>query len=170
MLIRDERPDDASRITQIQYAAFTGHPLHPPGAEPVEQRIVEDLRASGALTLSLLAELDAEAVGHVALSPAIVGKEPSGWFLLGPIGVLPRFQGRGAGSGLVREALRRMRAQRAKGVVLVGDPGFYARFGFTTAQGLAYPGVPDQFVLAVRLGDTAPTGEILAHRAFALGA
>lgn len=170
MLIRDERPDDASRITHIQYAAFTGHPLHPPGAEPVEQRIVEDLRASGALTLSLLAEVEGEAVGHVALSPAVVGQEQNGWFLLGPIGVLPRFQGRGIGSALVHEALRRMCTLHAKGIALVGDPGFYARFGFTSVQGLAYPGVPDQFVLAVRLGDTPPHGEIIAHRAFALGA
>ncbi len=178
MLIRDERPDDASRITQIQYAAFTNHPLNPPGAEPVEHRIVEGLRASGALTLSLLAEIDGQtirqtvgqAVGHVALSPAVVGQEKRGWHLLGPIGVLPRFQGRGTGSALVHEALRRMRALGAKGVVLVGDPGFYARFGFEAVQGLAYPGVPDQFVLAVRLGDTVPQGEILAHRAFALGA
>jgi putative acetyltransferase len=174
MLIRDERAADASRITQIQYAAFTNHPHHPPGAEPVEQRIVVDLRASGALTLSLLAEVDrqtmGQAVGHVALSPAIVGREPTGWFLLGPIGVLPRFQGKGTGSALVHEALRRMRALGAKGVVLVGDPGFYARFGFEAVQGLIYPGVPDQFVLAVRLGDTAPQGEIIAHRAFAQSA
>jgi len=84
--------------------------------------------------------------------------------------VLPRFQGQGIGSALVREALRRMRTLGAKGVVLEGDPGFYARFGFETVQGLAYPGTPDQYVLAVCLGDTAPQGEIIAHRAFALDA
>lgn len=170
MLIRDERPDDVSRISQIHFSAFTGHPLHPPGSEPVEHRIVEALRASGVLALSLLAEIDGEGVGHVALSPAAVGREAAGWLLLGPIGVLPRFQGRGTGSALVRECLERSRAQAARGVVLVGDTGFYARFGFAAVPGLTYPGVPDRYVLAVRLDGAVPQGEIIAHSAFALGA
>jgi len=166
MLIRDERSDDWLRISQIQYAAFKGHPMHPPGAEPVEHRIVERLRASGALALSLLAERDGEALGHIALSPAVVGEERFGWFLLGPVGVLPRFQGQGIGSALVRESLRRMRDAKAAGIALVGDPGFYLRFGFRNVRGLRYEGVPDQYVLATRFGDKAPGGAILAHEAF----
>ncbi len=166
MRIRDERPDDISRISRIHYAAFTGHPVHAPGAEPFEHRIVERLRASGALTLSLLAEVDGEAVGHTALSPAVVGDDRAGWFLVGPIGVLPPFQGRGTGSALVRETLRRMRDAGALGIVLVGDPGFYTRFGFTNVRGLIYRGVPDRYVLAVGLAGTSPAGEILAHAAF----
>jgi putative acetyltransferase len=39
MRIRDERPDDISRISRIHYAAFIGHPVHTPGAEPFEHRI-----------------------------------------------------------------------------------------------------------------------------------
>ncbi|WP_342662371.1 N-acetyltransferase [Desulfovibrio aminophilus] len=122
MFIRDERPDDVSRISRIQYDAFKNHPVHAPGAEPTEHRIVERLRASGRLTLSLLAEAGDEAVGHVALSPAVVGAAREGWFLLGPVGVSPHFQGQGIGSALVRAALRRMREVRADGVVLVGGP------------------------------------------------
>ncbi len=140
--------------------------MHPPGAEPVEHRIVARLRASGSLALSLLAEVGGEAVGHIALSPAVVGETRNGWFLLGPVGVLPPFQGQGIGSALVRESLRRMREARAAGIVLVGDPGFYARFGFGNVQGLIWPGVPDQYVLAACFGDTLPTGEIIAHQAF----
>ncbi|WP_027191407.1 GNAT family N-acetyltransferase [Fundidesulfovibrio putealis] len=166
MLIRDERPEDVSRISQIHYAAFKGHPVHPPGSEPVEHRIVASLRASGSLTLSLLAEVEGEAVGHIALSPAVVGGDSDGWFLLGPVGVLPGLQGRGIGSGLVRESLRQMRDMGAVGVVLVGDPGFYTRFGFVSVPGLIYPGVPDQYVLAARFADTTPNGDIVAHKAF----
>lgn len=166
MLIRDEQPDDAFRISQIQYAAFKGHPVHAPGAEPFEHRLVERLRASGALTLSLLAHVGGEAVGHSALSPAVVGEARGGWFLLGPVGVLPRRQGQGTGSALVLESLRRMRDRGAAGIVLVGDPGFYARFGFGAARGLVYRGVPDQYVLAACFVGKAPAGEILAHEAF----
>ncbi|NMC49993.1 MAG: N-acetyltransferase, partial [Desulfovibrio sp.] len=151
MRIRDERPDDMSRISRIHYTAFTRHPVHAPGAEPFEHHIVERLRASGALVLSLFAEVGGEAVGHIALSPAAVGDDHAGWFLLGPVGVLPSFQGRGIGSTLVRESLWRMRDAGASGIVLVGDPRFYARFGFRNARGLVYQGVPDRYVLAADL-------------------
>ncbi len=168
MLIRNERPDDVSRIATIHTTAFKGHPAHAPGAEPTEQLIVEHLRASGALTLSLLVETNGEAVGHVALSPASVGEEHSGWLLLGPVGVLPPMQGRGRGTALLREALKRSRKAGARGIVLVGDPGFYARFGFAAAPGLSYPGVPGQYVLALCFSGAAPRGEIAAHEAFRL--
>ncbi len=134
MHIRDERPgneQDCRIITRIEYTAFKGHPMHAPGAEPTEHLIVERLRASGNLTLSLLAEVDGEPVGHVALSPVVVGADHIGWYLLGPVGVLPPMQGRGIGSALIREALRRMRKAGALGVVLVGDPA--------TTPGLASP-------------------------------
>ena len=166
MQIRHERPDDASRIAEIQYAAFKGHPMHPPGAGPFEHHIVERLRASGALALSLLAEVRGEAVGHVALSPAAVGEDREGWFLLGPVGVLPELQKQGVGSALVREALGMMRRAGVSGVVLVGAPGFYSRFGFASLPGLEYPGVPGQYVLAVLFGGTPPRGGIVAHKAF----
>jgi|GEM_PF-14970 ribosome biogenesis GTPase len=166
MLIRNQRTDDALVISQIHYAAFKGHPLHAPGAEPFEHLIVEHLRAAGALSLSLLAEVGGEAVGHIALSPAVVGEEQNGWFLLGPIGILPRHQGQGMGSALVCEALRRMRDLGAAGIVLVGEPGFYSRLGFGNVRGLVYHGVPNQYVLATCFGDKAPKGEIIAHEAF----
>ena len=166
MLLRDERADDAPRIAHIHSTAFTNHPAHAPGAAPVEHRIVEILRAEAALSLSLLAEIDGQAVGHLALSPAAVGACPSGWYLLGPLGVLPPFQGRGIGSALVREALRRLRAQGAGGIVLVGDPGYYERFGFTNLPGIVYPGVPARYVLGLCLGTGQPEGAIAAHAAF----
>jgi len=109
-------------------------------------------------------------VGHVALSPAVVGDDLDGWHLLGPVGVLPRLQGQGIGSGLVRESLRQIRGIGATGVVLVGDPGFYTRFGFVSVPGLIYPGVPGQYVLAACFGGKAPQGEILAHKAFGMTA
>jgi putative acetyltransferase len=166
MQIREERPDDVSRIAHIQYVAFTGHPLHAKGAQPVEHRIVERLRAAHALTLSLLAEVGKEAVGHIALSPAIVGEARSGWFLLGPVGVLPENRSMGVGAALVRASLERMCDMGAAGVVLVGDPGFYVRLGFANVPGLVYQGVPDRFVLAACFRDAIPQGGIIAHEAF----
>ena len=68
MQIRKELPNDIERISQIHYAAFKGHPTHKPGAEPVEHLIVERLRASNALSLSLMAEESQEAVGNIVFS------------------------------------------------------------------------------------------------------
>lgn len=170
MNIRIEQPGDTGRITEIHYAAFKDHPMHVPGAEPTEQRIVEVLRESNALSLSLLAEKDAQSVGHIAYSPAIVGQSDSGWFLLGPVGVLPEHQGRGIGSALIRESLRQLRDSGAAGVVLVGDPAFYERFGFKTMEGVSYPDVPDQFVMALSLSGHKPQGAIIAHEAFMVSA
>jgi putative acetyltransferase len=166
MNIRTERASDITTISNLHYAAFKDHPQHPPGAQPIEHLIVERLRACGDLTLSLVAEEDSAVTGHIAISPATVGDNARGWFLLGPVGVLPHRQGQGIGSALVREAADRMRRHGAAGIVLVGDPGFYTRLGFKNYPGLTYAGVPPQYVLAVQLRDAAPCGEIIAHAAF----
>ena len=67
---------------------------------------------------------------------------------------------------LVLSGLEELRARQAAGCVLVGDPGFYKRFGFDVRPGLVHQGVPNEFVLGLSLGDKAPIGEIKAHRAF----
>ena len=94
------------------------------------------LRASGRATLSLVAVLDGQVVGHVLFSPVTMEHSPpdSRWVALGPIGVLPPFQDRGVGSRLVREGLDVCRSQGCDGVVLMGEPGYYERFGFVRAS------------------------------------
>jgi putative acetyltransferase len=180
--IRPEESWECEAISRIEYAAFLNHPMHPPGAEPTEHLIVERLRAAGDLALSLVAEDEAgdrigekdgcgagsesTLVGHLALSPATVGEDQDGWYLLGPVGVLPARQRQGIGSALIRESLRVMQDAGAKGLVLVGDPTYYARFGFRTYDTLEYPGVPHQYVQALVLHGEEPKGAIAAHPAF----
>lgn len=168
MKIRPERTCDIKAISNLHYAAFKDHPQHPQGAEPVEHLIVDRLRAAGDLTLSLVAEEEGMVSGHIAISPATVGDSNSGWFLLGPVGVLPQRQGQGIGSALVRQAADRMRELGATGIALVGDPAFYIRFGFRNFEGLTCAGVPSQYVLALPLRNAAPCGEIVARPAFGL--
>jgi putative acetyltransferase len=100
------------------------------------------------------------------LSPGPVGEDTSGWYVLGPIAVLPEHQGAGIGSMLVEAGVEQLRACDARGCVLVGDPGYYSRFGFRTFPGLVYEGVPGEYVLGLPLGADAPSGEIRAHEAF----
>lgn len=166
MRIRTEKNTDNEGISKVQYAAFKDHPMHQPGTEPVEHTIVERLRAAGALTLSLVLEEAGEIVGHIAFSAASMGATPGDWHLLGPVGILPAHQRKGLGSALVGEALRLLREGGAAGVVLVGDPAFYQRFGFRAVEGLTWPGVPSQYVLALPLTGVAPQGDIVGHAAF----
>lgn len=166
MVIRPENTNDWLAISRLHYVAFTGHPTRPEGAKSVEHRIVELLREADALSVSLVAESGGEIAGHIALSPCTVGEEHEGWYLLGPIGVLPVMQKQGIGSALMHNAFEVLRKQHAKGIVLVGDPAYYKRFGFLPLKGLTYTGVPSEYVLGLGLSATLPRGEIVAHRAF----
>lgn len=96
----------------------------------------------------------------------MVGEADSGWYLLGPVGVVPSHQGKGVGSALIREGLQQIQDKGAEGVVLVGDPELYKRFGFKAIHGLTYGGVPDQFVLGLSFTANVSKGEIVVHSAF----
>lgn len=58
-------------------------------------------------------------------------------------------------------------AAGAAGCVLVGDPAWYARFGFRHLAGLSVAGVPDAYVLALPFGAERPQGAVGHHEAFA---
>jgi predicted N-acetyltransferase YhbS len=69
VLIRPEAPTDRAAISGVIERAFAGH-LHGNGTE---QLIVDALRSSGALSLSLVAERDGPILGHIAFSPVSSG-------------------------------------------------------------------------------------------------
>ena len=160
--IRPETARDVDDVRDINIDAFRDHPI----SRQTEHLIVEALRDSGALEVSLVAVSGDRTVGHIAFSKATVGDAESGWFLLGPVAVLTSSQGQGIGSALVESGLAELRARQASGCVLVGDPGYYSRFGFSTFPDLAYAGVPHEYVLGLPLADAAPCGPITANRAF----
>jgi GNAT superfamily N-acetyltransferase len=88
---------DVAAITRTVAAAF---------GQKAEAELVSALREAGALTLSLVARLDGEVVGHVALSPvAVAGRQADDWLGLAPLAVAPAHQRIGIGSALARRAL-----------------------------------------------------------------
>ncbi len=50
--------------------------------------------------------------------------------LLGPLAVLPELRGKGIGHALVTHGLERAKLLNHRSVLIVGDPGYYAPFGF----------------------------------------
>ena len=160
---RDEGIGDAAAIAALTDAAFRDAP-HRSGTEAA---IVAALREDGVLALSLVAEDDdGMLAGHVAFSPVrLSGGEP-GWFGLGPVSVVPDRQGRGIGAALVRAGLARLRAEGADGCVVLGDPAYYARFGFVADARLQLPGVPPAYFQVLAFGGEVPAGTVAYADAF----
>lgn len=160
--LRDEAPGDVEAIAAVTRAAFEHHPH----SRQTEAFIVAALRRAGALTLSLVAEVDGRVVGHVAFSPVRVSDGSAGWYGLGPVSVAPELQRQGIGSALIRQGLQRLRALGAQGCALVGEPGYYARFGFRADPALQLPGVPAEYFMSLPLGAARAGGTVSFHPAF----
>jgi putative acetyltransferase len=152
VLIRDERAEDAAAIRRVTTEAFAGHP-HSEGTEPA---IVEALRTDGDLALSLVAECAGEVVGHAAFSNAILSTGKSGWFVLGPISVAPERQGRGIGRALIERGCAKLREHGARGVVVLGDPAYYSRFGFGCGTPLRIEGPLADYFQVLPFTDAVP--------------
>jgi len=121
--IRPATAEDQGAIRSVHEAAFGG---------PAEARIVELLQRQEKAIVSLVAVSEAQVVGHIVFSPATVENAPRHFQLvgLGPVGVLPAFQGRGIGSALIVGGLAICKRIGKHAVVVVGEPRYYQRFGF----------------------------------------
>ncbi|WP_414495374.1 GNAT family N-acetyltransferase [Stenotrophomonas maltophilia] len=161
-IIRAETPADIAGIHELTAAAFATaeHSSH------TEQFIVDALRARGELPISLLAVDNGRLLGHVAVSPVTVSDGSTGWYGLGPISVLPDRQGQGIGAALMRAAINTLRQQDARGCVLLGEPGYYSRFGFRAEPGLVLPGVPAGYFQALCLQPPWAQGKVRYSPAF----
>ena len=158
----NEKSGDDAKIHQVTEQAF----LSAPHTDHTEQFIVDALRRAGALTISQVAKADGKIIGHVAISPVTLSGGTTGWFGLGPISVLPEFQGLGIGSKLIQSSLAALEAMGASGCVVLGDPGYYGRFGFKVVDGLVFPGVPTDYFQALSFSGEFPKGEVSYHEAF----
>jgi putative acetyltransferase len=130
MLIRRECPHDVDAIRTVTTRAFDGMP-YSNGSEP---RLVDALRSDRGWipALSLVAEVDRAVVGHVVCTRATVSGRPA--LGLGPLSVEPAWQRRGVGSALMHTVLGAADALGEPIVVLLGNPAYYHRFGFTQAS------------------------------------
>jgi putative acetyltransferase len=161
--IRPETAEDRTAIRALTAEAFEGHP-YSAGTEPA---IVDGLRAAGALALSLVAVTgEGEVMGHAAFSPLTVDGREGRWFGVGPVSVKPALQRRGIGSARRRDGIRRLQELRADGCVLVGDPGYYGRFGFKADRQAAGDGLPPDHTMSLGFDGLRPGGPVRFHPAF----
>lgn len=158
---------DAAGVRAVNDAAF---------GLPAEGRIVDALRGAGALTISLVARAEGRIVGHVAFSPVTPMRGSANLLGMGPVAVIPALQRQGIGSELIRAGLAQARLGGYDGVVVLGHPDYYPRFGFAPASRFGIQceyDVPDDAFMALPLtpaGLTNCAGLVRYHAAFALGA
>jgi putative acetyltransferase len=164
MKIRGETPADATAIRDVHRAAF---------GTVAEADLVDTLRKSAALLVSLVADESGSIVGHILFSPVtLAGHAEAKIMGLAPMAVLPLRQRSGIGSALVREGLDAFRQLGVDAVVVLGHATYYPRFGFQPASRFVlrceYNVADDEF-MALELRPAAfagKSGMIRYHSAF----
>lgn len=162
MIIRPESHSDIAAITRVTEAAFADKAY----SSHTESFIIRALRAANVLAVSLVADENAEVVGHIAFSPVTLSDGSGGWYGLGPVSVLPERQKQGIGTALIETGLSSLRTLGASGCVLLGDPNYYKRFGFANNLGLILEGVPQEYFLALPFEEHVPEGVVRFHPGF----
>jgi putative acetyltransferase len=162
IVVRSETDADVSAISEVTTAAFKTLAI----SQHTEQFIVEALRATKALAVSLVAEVDGRVVGHIAFSPVTISDGTRDWYGLGPVSVLPAYQRRGIGRALIWEGLSRLKEMKARGCCLVGHPDYYRQFGFKNIPGLVHEGVPPEVFFALSFDGRYPQGTVAFHEGF----
>ncbi|HEX7555445.1 MAG TPA: N-acetyltransferase [Leptolinea sp.] len=162
MIIRIETVSDIEAISEVTIAAFQNHAI----SNHTEQFIINALRNANALTISLVAEIDGQVVGHIAFSPITISDGSLNWYGLGPISVLPKYWKQGIGKSLVLEGLSMLKTLGGQGCALVGDPNYYRRFGFRNIPTLIYEGIPQEVFLALPFTEKVPQGIVVFHEGF----
>lgn len=159
MLIRRERDADNAAVRRLHTAAFE-RPDQPTGLVP-EAGLVDALRAEGTVRerLTLVAVAGDTIVGHVMCSRGWLDPMEQPVLGLGPLGVRPESQRQGVGSALMHAVLAAADALDEPLVCLLGDPGYYSRFGFrrSTEVGIDPPNPAWAEHFQVRVLDTWTT-------------
>jgi len=132
IVIAPEGGDDIAAIADAVARAF---------GRADEALLVEALRQSGDLAVSLVARDDRAIVGHIAFQPLTLDPPPSTPLVamsLAPVSVLPDHHRRGIGTALIRAGLEKLTSMGCDIVFVLGDPGYYGRFGFRAETALPF--------------------------------
>ncbi|MFF1822775.1 GNAT family N-acetyltransferase [Kribbella sp. NPDC058245] len=113
--------------------------------------------------LVCVAIADDQPIAYALLTHAAVGSTRV--LSLGPVAVLPAYQGRGAGNAAVRAVLRLAPDYDAPAVVVLGHADYYPRFGFrqATGFGIHHPQHDGPHLMALAVGDRAVPAGLLTY-------
>ncbi|WP_173932521.1 N-acetyltransferase [Chelativorans sp. Marseille-P2723] len=160
IIIRPEKPQDRDAIRALLVQAFGGE---------AEARLVDALRNSGAVVLSLVAERNGEIRGHILFSRLVVRGSEAAFpaVALAPLAVHPEHQRQGIGLALMEDAHMRLQAAGERLSVVLGDPAYYGRAGYRHARAQGFTSVFQGTALqALAWGEAPVTGQLEYAPAF----
>jgi putative acetyltransferase len=160
MSIRTATPRDREAIRLVEEHAF---------GQQAEAGLVDALVESGDTVLELVAEEDGHVVGHILFSRLYVdhGGRRFPAVALAPLAVEPSFHGTGIGGALVREAHVRLKQAGEKLSIVVGEPGYYGRFGYAHDRAAKFESDYQCDALqAVAWGEAPESGKLVYAPAF----
>ena len=164
LTIEPETSSDEEAIRQLNTVAFDGR--------TEEADLVDGLREAGDLLLSLVARREGALIGHLAFSRVTVDASdgPAGAVALAPVAVHPAAQNEGVGRSLIERGMIMLAEQGETLVLVVGNPAYYTRFGFSTELGRQFPSVySGPHYMAAPVGEGGPSaGTVTYPEAFAL--
>lgn len=145
-----ERSGDAAAVDALVLAAFG------PGRFA---KTAERLREAAALAAGFCAFEGERLIGSVRLWSITVGEARS--VFLGPIAVDASSRRGGLGAELVQACMEEAKAMKLDGVLLVGDPPYFSRFGFVAAPQAVFAGPVDQRrVMWLPIREVEPVGAV----------
>ena len=153
-IVRQETQNEIDSIYKVVKAAFKTAE-HSDGTE---QDLVNKLRNSDSYIeeLSLVALDDNLVIGHIMFTKAIIQYDNNEYetLALAPLSVSPSYQGKGVGSKLIKEGLKKAVDLGYNSVIVLGSEKYYPRFGFKEAInfGIKAPfEVPSENFMAMEL-------------------
>lgn len=164
-VIRQETEADYAHTQEAVRRAF----LEAEHTDHDEHELIGRLRRSPdfipELSLVAVAEESGEIVGHILLSKISIKDSGSGQphvaLALAPLSVVPEWQNSGVGAALTEQALAKAKKLGYRGVVVLGHPDYYPRFGFQPASqwGIRSPfPVADEIFMALELAEDGLDG------------
>lgn len=161
-IMRLEEPRDAQQVRDLLEASFPGF---------VEAVLVDRLRSDGDIDLSLVAEDQGVVVGYVAFSRLMVegGDQPFRAAALAPLAVYPEYQQQGVATRLVREAHACLAAMGLTLSVVLGEPSYYGRFGYSNRRVALFESeFQSPYLMALSFGAAPWEGRLVYPAAFKL--
>jgi len=141
IMVRSEGPQDIAAIREVNEQAF---------GRPDEADLVDRLRSERDVLGSFVATLYDQIVGHILFSRMSIetASTPVPAAALAPVAVLPQHQRAGIGAQLIRHGLHALRGDGESIVLVLGEPAYYGRFGFSveSARDLASPFPPEAYM------------------------
>lgn len=160
-VIRPAQPEDRAAIREVEERAF---------GRPDEADLVERLVADGDAVVELVAERHGDIRGHVLFSRLQVedGGRRIAAVALAPVAVSPDHQREGIGSELVAEGHLRLMGAHEKLSVVLGDPAYYQRFGYSHERASGFESeYQGEALQAIAFEEDAPaTGRLVYPPAF----